>query len=343
MIILFICAAFISGCGRKADVTNGLAVQTQAETQAAAMYSGEVPAVYANGSAKMASMNDGIAYEYDAAEEMAAPEMTAAGSTEEYGKVPDPAEERKLIRNVSVSLETEKYEAVTATIKEKIAAFGGYTENYSEYRGSYNYASNRSADITARIPAQNVDAFLSQSFVDAYVTSYNENTQDITLQYTDLETRKASLEIERDRLLSLMEKADDIESIIALEERLTQVRYELESITGSLKHYDNQVTYSTVWISVIEVKKVEAPVEAGFFERISSGFVSGAADFTEGLGNFAVWFVSHIFPVLLFAAIVFAVIKLIGKLSGKKKSAKPQKQFGTVMQQKPDKEEEPKE
>lgn len=307
--VLTIIMILISGCGSKSEVN----MRTE-ETYAAAYYD------YAGGieEALPDAAAEGISYNSSASKTV----PMETGSDLNLDSV---VQKRKLIRNVNVSLETEKYDSVNENIRNQVIAYGGYIENYSEYRGSYNYSSNRSSDITARIPAEKVDSFLNNSFQDAYITSMSENTQDITLQYSDLETRLASLTTERDRLLEILKKAEDVESIIAIEERLTQVRYELESIQSSLKNYDNKVDYSTVWISLCEVKKVEVSEEASFLERIVSGFRKSTAELADALEDFAVWFLSNILSILLFVAVVFAIVKVIIALNRKAKEKKESK------------------
>jgi len=271
------------------------------------------------------------AYDYAGSyeEEIAAPMMTEAAAglgyaengtavTEEELAGSNTAEtttaERKLIRNINISLETEKFDAVKANVKKNIEALGGYIENSSEYLGGYYSNSNRNAYITARIPAEKTDQFINTSFSDAYITSMDESTEDVSLRYSDLQTKLKTLEAERDRLMELIKEAEDVDSIIALEARLSEIRYELESIQSNLKNYDNRVTYSTVWISINEVKRVEASVKATFGERVSSGFRSSTEALFEGIQDFAVWFISNILSIILFVGIGTGIVLLIRKI-----------------------------
>ena len=86
----------------------------------------------------------------------------------------------------------------------------------------------------------------------ANVTERSETATDVTLQYSDLESRKKTLTTEQERIWALLEKADTLEAVIALEERLSEIRYQLESMESQLKLYDNQVDYSTVSIHISE-------------------------------------------------------------------------------------------
>lgn len=234
--------------------------------------------------------------------------------------------DRKLIRNINVCLETEKFDTVKENVKKNIDSLGGYIENSSEYLGGYYSNSNRNACITARIPADKTDQFINTSFSDAYITSMDESTEDVSLRYSDLQTKLKTLETERDRLMELMEDAEDVDSIIALEARLSEIRYELESIQTNLKSYDNRVTYSTVWININEVKRIEASVKATFGERVASGFRSSTEALFEGIQDFAVWFISNILSIILFVGIVTAIVILIKKIRKKRVHEKKNKQ-----------------
>ena len=61
------------------------------------------------------------------------------------------------------------------------------------------------------------------------VTYTNKSSEDITLDYVDVESRIEALEVEQERLLALLESAQDLESVIQLESRLSEVRYQLET------------------------------------------------------------------------------------------------------------------
>lgn len=95
--------------------------------------------------------------------------------------------------------------------------------------------SSRCSNLTARIPENKLDAFLTEVSGQGNVTYKNESVQDVTLQYTDITSRKKTLQMEQDRLWELLEKAESIDAVIALESRLSEVRYQLESIESQLR------------------------------------------------------------------------------------------------------------
>ncbi len=320
-----LCLSLLCGCGAKSQAVNE--AYMVAETAAASMNMAGAAADYAR-EMPMAepAYEEEAGYSYGMS---GAGELPAAPTEEELSgsnlsSDGQPAEEtdhgRKLIRNVDVSLQTLEFDKVTDHIKQTVKTLGGYIENSGTYGGSYYGGGRRSSNITARIPQEKLDLFLDTALTDATVISMNENTEDITLRYSDLESKVEALNIEYDRLTELLTKADSIESVIALESRLSEVRYELESIRSSLKSYDNRVTYSTVYLYIEEVEIITPAKKATFGEKITTGFAEGTRDFVEGLEDFAVWFISNIFSLLLTAIIIFAVVKIGKKIRNTRKN-----------------------
>ena len=75
-------------------------------------------------------------------------------------------------------------------------------------------------------------------------------------------------------MMALLEQATSIEDIITIESRLSEVRYQIESMESQLRTFDNQVDYSTVSISISEVKELTPVVEESAGTRIRNGFVN---------------------------------------------------------------------
>lgn len=149
---------------------------------------------------------------------------------------------RKLIRNVTLSVETDAFDQMMKTLTDKVGELGGYVEQSDISGNSLNYQNElvpRYASLTVRVPIDRLDGFVSTVEANGNITNKSENTQDVTLQYSDLESRKKSLSVEQERIWALLEKADTLEAVIALEERLSEIRYQLESMESQLRLYDN--------------------------------------------------------------------------------------------------------
>lgn len=272
---------------------------------------------------------ESYAYDEEMAYETADAEAARADNSAEQVEESAQGTNRKLIRTVTLEVETENYDALLPDIEKKVAEYNGYIENSSSYNNSNTYGDNqqREAYMTIRIPAANLDAFLHTVSDQSNVTYKSENVQDVTLSYVDLESHKKALEEEQKRLLAFMEEAETIEDLITIEDRLTQVRYELESMESQIRTYDNQVDYSTVTITITEVKQYTPVEEESAWTRIQKGFAERADAVIEGLQDFGIWVVIHI-PDLIVLAVIVCIILLIIWLCvrGSKKRAEKRRQ-----------------
>lgn len=228
---------------------------------------------------------------------------------------------RKLIRNFDINIQTREFDEVISNIQKKVQELGGYIENSSLDSGSSYYRNyNRYNYMTVRIPSDQLDSFIDNVKETANVTYISESTEDITLQYVDVESRKTALETERDRLLELLEKAETVEDLITIESRLSEVRYQLESYTSQLRTYDNQVDYSTVTISVNEVERETKTEPKTFWEEVSQKFGNNLYELGKDFRNAAIWFLSSLPYLLIWAVGITAVILLIRKIKSKGKT-----------------------
>ena len=296
-VMLLAAALVFAGCGSSSDSYKGnMADATYAES-----------AAYAS--------DDIYSYPEEAYEE--------ADVTEGSDPVTVQDNSRKLIKDVNMSVETENMDTLIAKVNERVNAYNGYIESSYVYNGSGSYKS-RSASIRARVPAQHLDAFLSNIGEVSNVTSQNLSVTDVTLQYVDVEAKRESLKTQQQRLLAFMEEAETVEDIIALEDRLSEIRYELDSAERQIRSYDNQVNYSTISLDVTEVVKYTPVKEPTRWEKLTEGFVESVYSVVEGILDFLVGFVIAIPYLLIWALVIFIIVIIIRAIikSVKKKEEK---------------------
>lgn len=338
-VFLALASASLTGCGAAS------ASSYKAETAAAYDTSAGMPASLYKSSTSFS--NDAEAETYAAAgnhEAALEDSSTDSGSAELSQEavlsqeVSDPATdpartsdeaapvERKLIRNVSMHLETREFDALTKSISDAVTFFGGYMEQ-SDVSGNSLYwsgeRSSRYSNLTARIPENKLDAFLTEVSGQGNVTYKNESVQDVTLQYTDITSRKKTLQMEQDRLWELLEKAESIDAVIALEARLSEVRYQLESIESQLRTLDNQIVYSTVYLSIQEVQVLTSTDPDTIPVRIQKGLSRSLNQLKVSSVDFLVWFISSLPILAVFAVLVFIAVIILKKSLKRRKTRKP--------------------
>lgn len=225
---------------------------------------------------------------------------------------------RKLIRTKSVTVETKNLDKSLEKVNTAIDTFGAYVEHSTLDSPSYvsEYDDKRTYTMTIRVPEDKLDAFMNQLDSTGTVTSATESTEDVTLQYTDIEAHKKALKTEYDRVMELLGKAETMDQILALESKLSDLRYQIDSYESQLKVMDNQITYSTVSLTLKEVE-YEKDADTSYGTRIVNAFKDGIHDVKSGLADFSVWLVL-VFPSLVVLGIVIAILVAIGRAIWKK-------------------------
>lgn len=235
---------------------------------------------------------------------------------------------QKLIRKIWLEAETEDMDALLSGVEAKIAELGGYVENREVRNGSlYSGYTHRYASLTIRIPAERLDGFVENVSEAANIVSNRESADDITLTYVATESRMKMLQTEQDRLLELLAQAKNMEEILQIEERLMDVRSELEEVTSQMRAYDNLVNYGTVYLDVDEVREYTVVEEEpdGFFERIGDGFMKSLKNIGIFLRELVIYIIVAI-PYLLPFAVITVVIVVLVKVRKKKKAKKQTEQ-----------------
>lgn len=221
-------------------------------------------------------------------------------------------ENRKWIVTVNLETETEDLDALLKNTLEQVTALEGYVENQEIYNGSaYSDYRYRSASLVLRIPADRVEEFSKALAETSNVVSQSRQVEDVTLQYVDTESRLAALRTEEARLLELMENAETMSDLLEIEERLGDVRYELESAESRKRTFDNHIDYATVYLRVEEVREYTPVEEPTVWERISGGFMDNLRGLGEGLVDFVVWFLAGLPLLVPLAGVIWLVIWLV--------------------------------
>lgn len=251
--------------------------------------------------------------------------LRATGTSNTEGSAALP-ESRKWIITVHLYAETDDLDALTKALDERITAMNGYVEDQSVFNGStranYRY---RNANMTIRVPAEDVDRFTEEVGGIANVVSKEKNLEDVTLNYVSTESRMKALQTEESRLLEFMEQAETMADLLEIEARLTDVRYELEDVTSRLRLYDNQIDYATIYLSIEEVQEYTPVEEPSTWERITEGFSDSLEGLKEGSVDLLVWVITSSPYLVVFGVIAAAILLLVRRVrkgSTKKKNAK---------------------
>jgi len=230
--------------------------------------------------------------------------------------------EQKLVYTSRVSLETEDFDTANQSLHSTIASLGGIIVSENAHNlGNVGY---RSLSMTVRIPQASYDAFLAGLSESYNVASVQNSVDNMTERYYDNENRLKALRIQEERLFAMLEKAETVQDMLEIENRLCDVQYEIEALTNTQRTIDNDVKYATFYLNLNEVTKYTSPAPKTFGDRLGetvSGSGESFLEFAEGLLFVCIYLAPYI---LIMAGI--AVIIVVSIRSARKKRAKAKKE-----------------
>ena len=256
---------------------------------------------------------------------------TAGGKVAETNTSGGPAEmpsAEKIIYSGSATIETMEFDKTLIDLNKMVSDCGGFVENssvtgndfYSQHNG---YATYRSAQYTFRIPVEKFKSFTESLDTLGNVPYSSSNAENITMMYTDTESRLAAYRTKETRLLELLAKANSMEDILAIESSLTDVQYQIESLTSQIKSWDSLISYSTLSITVNEVSLYtqDSTSTLSYGQQLKEAFtrsIAGVGRFFKGFFKFLV----GAFPVLVVLAVIAVPVFFIVRAAHKKRKAK---------------------
>jgi hypothetical protein len=264
-----------------------------------------------------------VAAEEELAEEAPSREMPqedyAAAEDETYGeeaKYSDTAsvESRKVIKTAYIDLEVgegefEKIVFDITRLAEKNGGFVSHTSSYSDSEGNLT-----GGNITIRIPHDRYNPALDLIKDMGTVKSISVSGQDVTQEYTDLESRLRNMQAQEEVLLDLMAESDNVSDSIEVQRELSNVQEQIEMIKGRMNYLDNMVTFSTIDVYIHEPEPISESAGWGFIEALKKGLRGAVTVF-----NFVVIFIIAASPVILLIAIIIIIIWLIIRARKRKK------------------------
>ena len=210
---------------------------------------------------------------------------------------------RKIIYTAYAAMETETFDETSASVRQMVEEAGGYISS-SSARGSRTDGT-RSVDYTCKIPAGNYAGFIDGLSGAGNLYRLTESTDDVTLQYVDLNARLSSLQNQLDRLEELAAEASDIETLLTIETQIGEVQYELESYTAQMRTLENQISYSTVDLTIDEVASVSEGT--GFGTRVKAAFGGSWDNFVAAVQGIIIALI-YLLPGLIVLGVVLAAV-----------------------------------
>jgi len=218
---------------------------------------------------------------------------------------PELPQDKKIIRNGSLSVLVKDSEKVVNEITGVTESFKGFVENVSLYEYTEGV---KSGYMTIRVPAESFfDVMNVIKGLAVKVENENVNTNDVTAEYVDLEANLKNLKAEEGQYQKIMDSAKSIEDILKVSERLSNVRNRIERLEGQLNLLSRQVSMSTISVSLTAEKQVKV---FGIVWRPLTVIKQAFRDMLAGFVDLINWVINLVFklPILILKLAIIVLI-----------------------------------
>ena len=234
--------------------------------------------------------------------------------------------ERKLVYTANIDAQTKDMAQAQKDINKMISDAGGYIESeYSYKNGGFDYGYTRTTlEMKIRVPSSKYQEFLAGlESENIYVNNLNKSSTDYSTAYYDKESRINSLRIQEERLYELLADADNIDIMLRIENQLSDIRYEIESLTKEMRFIDSNVDYSTINLNLEQVVHYDTSTQepTNFFEELVETIKDYAEEFADW-SKYALFDFIYAFPYLVILLIILLIILKVRKNRKAKKIAK---------------------
>lgn len=279
------------------------------------------------------------------------------------------AENKKIIYQSNVVMETMVYNETYARLLELINKYGGYIESESYNNQLRSYLKDNSGkgklvistnDLTIRIPSKNYSSFMTEGLSLGNVLSRNQSITDKTneyntnrsyvdilneeAEYLDKQLKQLSDEL-KNAEASYIHYDDIISNMKDIAARKAQVEKELVPYQRTLDDIDEKVDYSTITMELREVNEytiIEEEIEEETFgsqiKKSWKNAMNGLADMFKSFFLFLIDFIPTFVGIILLGIVAFFIWRIIRRIIKKKKAkkaAKAQNTGNTVLQKNP--------
>ena len=255
-----------------------------------------------------------------------------AANAAENGAALGGIEPEKIIYTASATLETLTFDETLERLQTLIEQYDGFVESSSVSGNEYrSYGGSRRASYRIRIPSGRFQELMGSLSTLGNVPYTSTSSENVSARYYDTQARITALKTQEQRLLEMMEQAENVSELIEIEDRLSSLRYEIESYQTTLNNWDRQVSYSTVNLTVEEVREYTPEPSPGFGQQLGDAARRGWEGLIVVLSGLLLFLLEALPALLVLAAIVVFVV-----IAHKRKKARRAKAASAAPSEKKD-------
>ncbi|MBC8506828.1 MAG: DUF4349 domain-containing protein [Anaerolineales bacterium] len=209
---------------------------------------------------------------------------------------------RMVIKNATLSIVVVDPAMIMDEIVSMAEEMGGFVVSSNLWQTTLgNGVTVDQANINIRVPAERLDEAMTRIKAGAgEVRSEQISGEDVTSQYTDLQSRLRNLEAAETQLMQIMDDANRTEDVLQVYNNLVSVREQIEVIKGQMQYYEQAAALSSISIDII-ADEADQPIQIGGWQPagVAKDAIEALINALQGLVNFVIWLVIYILPLAL--------------------------------------------
>jgi Domain of unknown function (DUF4349) len=158
--------------------------------------------------------------------------------------------DRMVIRTAQLTVEVQDMEQALAQARAIASRNGGFVSASSTHVEKVNDQDRMVADLTLQVRSQSADAAVSDLRALGKVTSETSGSQDVTEEYVDLDSNLRNLQASEAAILKLLDRASQIQDVLALQRELSTVRGQIERIQGRKTYLERRTDMATITLAL---------------------------------------------------------------------------------------------
>lgn len=223
------------------------------------------------------------------------------------------AVERKIIKTGHINLQVDSYKKTALEVNSMVDEMNGYIVQENTYVYDPNHKLLK-GNIAIRIPVERFEEALSRLENMGNTNNRSVDSQDVTEEYVDVESRLNAMRLKEERLLAILNKSGTLGDILAVENELAKTRADLEALEGRLRYLNNRTELSTINVSISEtltpVKQIKTTGLEGVFARSQEAFIKSINSIIISMGNMVVYLGAFL-PFVIIGIITLIILLII--------------------------------
>jgi hypothetical protein len=158
-----------------------------------------------------------------------------------------PRVDRLIIKDGEIKLLVSDTDTAIDRTTQVVEDVGGYIISSRVWYQEWNEENHKYSTMTIGVPVDYFEQALRRlRGLAIRVIDESASGEDVTDEYVDLDSRLESLEATRERILTFLDQAQNVEEALDVNEELAKIEEQIDQVQGRMNYLFDRAAYSTI-------------------------------------------------------------------------------------------------